>query len=67
MLGTEVFGSHQTHSILDGIFEKRLRIYKKKKKKKKKKILMSQRRFFCFPELTFCVPETPKRLFWQTL
>ena len=60
MLGTEVFGSDQTHSILDSIFEKRLQIYKKK-------ILMSQRRFFYFPVLTFCVPETPKRLFWQTL
>ena len=63
MLGTEVLGSDQTHSILDIIFEKRLQIYNKKKKK----ILMSQRRFFYFPELTFCVPETPKRLFWQTL
>ena len=60
MLGTEVLGSDQTHSILNSIFEKRLQIYKKK-------ILMSQRRFFYFPELTFCVPESPKRLFWQTL
>ena len=60
MLGTEVLGSDQTHSILDSIFEKRLQIYKKKD-------LMSQRRFCYFPEITFCVPETPKRLFWQTL
>ena len=34
MLGTEVFGSDQTHSIIDSIFEKRLQIYKKKKKEK---------------------------------
>ena len=36
MLGTEVLGSNQTHSILDSIFEKRLQIYKKKKKKKER-------------------------------
>ena len=34
----------------------------------KKKILMIEpEKIFYFPELTFCVPETPKRLFWQTL
>ena len=48
MLGTEVFGSHQTHSILDGIFEKRLRIYKKKKKKKKKKDFNEPEKIFLF-------------------
>ena len=61
MLGTEVLGSDQTHSILDSIFEKRLQIYIKKDFNEPEKI------FFYFPELTFCVPETPKRLFWQTL
>ena len=32
MLGTEVLGSDQTHSILDIIFEIRLQIYNNKKK-----------------------------------
>ena len=59
MLGTEVFGSHQTHSILDGIFEKRLRIYKKKKKKKKKKDFNEPEKIFLFSWINLLCSRNP--------